>query len=99
MVKKRNKFDPAPESPKHEVETCTTPLSDNEEAFLVFCRRAFGTSANAPLVFAGEAMNGATIGNMAEAFAICRGLGKQAPARGAQVPDGIGLRREALENS
>lgn len=95
---KRNKFDPAPEPEKFEPEKCVTPLNPTAEEFLVFCRRALGTSAVAPLVVAGEPLNGASIGNLAEAFAICYGLGKQAgktPAAGDADP--LAARRAALE--
>lgn len=96
---KRNKFDPPPEPESFKPERCTKTLNDTAEEFLVFCRRALGTSETAPLVVAGEPLNGASIGNLAEAFAICYGLGKQAgktPAPGE--PDPLAQRRAALEN-
>lgn len=80
-----NKFDPPTPEEKWEPEQCDTRMNENAEAFLVFCRRALGTSATAPLVVAGEPLNGASIGNLAEAYAICYGLGK---AGALPVPKG-----------
>lgn len=99
MAARKNKFDPAPEPEKFEPEACDAKLNDYAEEFLVFCRRALGTSAKHPLVVAGEPLNGASIGNLAEAFAICYGLGKQAgkPTAPAE-PDSLAARRAALEN-
>lgn len=90
----KNKFDDVPE-PKHVAEVCDIDLSENEEGFLAFCRRAFGTSKTQPLVYGGEPLAGVTIGNMAEAFAICRGLGKQA-MKPANAPGEAATRRAAL---
>lgn len=96
---RKNKFDPPAEPEKFEPERCEKKLNDTAEEFLVFCRRALGTNETAPLVVAGEPLNGASIGNLAEAFAICYGLGKQAPAKTAPAPeDPMAARRRMLEN-
>lgn len=99
MAARKNKFDPAPEPEKFEPETCDAELNSYAEEFLVFVRRCFGTSARAPMMVGGEQMNGALVGNLAEAFAICYGLGKQAgkPTAPAE-PDSLAARRAALEN-
>ncbi len=96
---KANKFDPPAKPEKWEPEQCGTKLNDTAEEFLVFCRRALGTNAKAPLVVAGEPLNGASIGNLAEAFAICYGLGKQAKPGAPATEDPMAARRKALEES
>jgi hypothetical protein len=105
MPKKTNKFDAAAEKAKvdnWEPEKCTIKLNETAETFLAFCQRALGTSDVAPLVVAGEPLNGASIGNLAEAFAICYSLGKSAPktahapSAGAPEPDSLAARRAAL---
>jgi hypothetical protein len=99
MPSKPNKFDPKPEPDKFEPEHCKAKLNPTAEEFLVFCRRALGTSEVAPLVVAGEPLNGASIGNLAEAFAICYGLGKQASkTTGPGSDDPLAARRAALTN-
>jgi hypothetical protein len=95
---KQNKFDPKPEPERFEPEKCETPMTENEEAFAVFCQRMLGTSKRHPLVVAGEPLNGASIGNLAEAFAICRGLGKQSGKQAGDSPDALAARRAALTN-
>ena len=94
MPSKQNKFDPKPEPEKFEPETCDSKLNETAEEFLLFCRRSLGTSAKHPLVVAGEPLNGASIGNLAEAFAICYGLGKKTATQGPD--DSLAARRAAL---
>ena len=96
---RKNKFDPPAEPEKFEPERCEKKLNDTAEEFLVFCRRALGTNETAPLVVAGEPLNGASIGNLAEAFAICYGLGKQAAKTAPAPEDPMAARRKALEES